>query len=99
MPGVLRVSLASSCGARVWRAAPVPPLAPSWVRKGSDGSMLARLKNWVQASRERKRERIANRREYLSEQEKQEIDRLREEHSLLGRDISPDRDFGNRPGT
>jgi hypothetical protein len=41
--------------------------------------MITRLKNWIQASRRRKLERIA----YLSNQEKHEVDLLREESSPL----------------
>ena len=61
--------------------------------------MLTRLKNWVQASRERKRERVAADYGSLSKQEQEELKRLREEHSGLGTDIHPDRDFGSRSGT
>jgi hypothetical protein len=62
--------------------------------------MLTRLKKWVQASRERKRERIAADYGSLSKQEQEEVRRLRQEHHPgMGADIAPDRDFINRPGT
>jgi hypothetical protein len=36
------------------------------------------LLNWIRASRQRKRERLADERAHLSDQEKREVDRLRE---------------------
>jgi hypothetical protein len=56
------------------------------------------LLNWIRASRQRKRERLADERAHLSDQEKREVDRLRGEHSGIGT-TSPDRDLGSRPGT
>jgi hypothetical protein len=61
--------------------------------------MLTRLKNWVQASRERKRERVADDYGSLSKQEREHVKRLRDEHSGMATDVHPDRDFGSRPGT
>jgi len=43
--------------------------------------MLRRLKNWVRASRERERERIAADEGSLSTHEQEEVKRLRDEHS------------------
>jgi hypothetical protein len=60
---------------------------------------MSGLLNWIRASRQRKRERLADERGYLSDQEKREVDRLRAEHTGFGTDIHPDRDFGGRPGT
>jgi hypothetical protein len=60
---------------------------------------MAGLVSLIRASRQRKRERFAEERAYLSEQEQREFDRLCEEHSLGLADIHPDRSFGNRPGT
>lgn len=92
MPRVLPVFLAIAA------AGVVSQLSLLWIREGSDGSMLARLKNWVQAYRERKRERVAGDYGFLSKQEQEEVNRLRGEHSGVGT-ISPDRDFGSRPGS
>jgi len=96
MPRVLPVSLASNCGG-CYR----PPVTPShsWSREGSDGSMLTRLKNWVQASRERKREPGAADYGSLSKQEQEEVRRLREEHTGALTSHHPDRELGSRPGT
>ena len=60
--------------------------------------MLRRLKNWVQASRARKHERVAADYGSLSKQEKREVERLHSEHTGLFPDMS-DRDTGSRPGT
>lgn len=51
------------------------------------------LLNWIRASRQRTRERLAEERAHLSAQEQREVDHLRGEHSGVGT-ISPDRDFG-----
>jgi hypothetical protein len=56
------------------------------------------LLNRIRASRQRKRERLADERAHLSDQEKREVDRLRGEHSGMG-STSADRDLGSRPGT
>jgi len=56
------------------------------------------LLNRIRAFRRRKRERLADERAHLSDQEKREVDRLRGEHSGIGT-TSPDRDVGSRPGT
>jgi hypothetical protein len=92
MPRALPVFLAIAAAGVLSR------LSLLWIREGSDGSMLTRLRNWVQASRERKRERVAADYGSLSKQEQEEVNRLRGEHSGAGT-ISPDRDFGSRPGT
>ena len=59
--------------------------------------MLTRLKNWVQARRERNRERVAHDYGSLSKQERREVARLRDEHTGFMPDDST-RDFGSRPG-
>jgi hypothetical protein len=59
---------------------------------------MPRLLNWIRASLQRKRERLADERAHLSDQEKREVDRLRGEHSGMG-STSADRDLGSRPGT
>lgn len=56
------------------------------------------LPNRIRASRQKKRERLADERAHLSDHEKREVDRLRGEHSGMGT-TSPDRDLGSRPGT
>jgi hypothetical protein len=61
--------------------------------------MLTRLKNWVQASRERKREPGAADYGSLSKQEQEEVRRLREEHTGALTSHHPDRELGSRPGT
>ena len=58
-----------------------------------------RLKNWVQASREHKRERVATDYGSLSKQEQEEVRRLREEHTGIATGTHADREFGSRPGT
>jgi hypothetical protein len=61
--------------------------------------MFARLKTWFGRTRQRKRERVAAEYGSLSKEEQREVQRLREEHRGTFRDVSPDREFGNRPGT
>jgi hypothetical protein len=64
---------------------------------------MAKLLDWIRGSGERKRERVAREdedRRHLSGQEQHEIERLRQEHrNPLTPDVSPDREFGSRPGT
>ena len=63
--------------------------------------MIAGLKTWFERSLQRRRERVAAQSGSLSTEEQREVERLREEHratSVWGA-ASPDRDFGNRPGT
>jgi hypothetical protein len=67
--------------------------------KGSDVNMLTRLRAWIGPSDERKRERAAQHEHdygHLSDQEKHEVARLREEHKVRGF-VSDD--SADRPGT
>ena len=68
MPRVLPVFLAVAAAGVVSR------LSLLWIREGSDGSMLTRLKSWVQGSRQRKRDRWEADHGHLSEQEKHVAD-------------------------
>jgi hypothetical protein len=61
--------------------------------------MITRLKTWFGRPRQRKREQVAAEYGSLNKQEQLEVQRLREEHRGTFRDVSPDREFGNRPGT
>jgi hypothetical protein len=45
-----------------------------WIRDGGDGRMLTRLKNWIQGSRQKKRERWEAERGNLGEQDKRVVD-------------------------
>jgi hypothetical protein len=47
---------------------------PSWIGKGSDASMLTRLKSWIQGSRRKSGERWEADRGHLSEQERHHVD-------------------------
>ena len=62
---------------------------------------MSRLLDWVRRSRGRARADLANERANLSEQEKQEVDRLHEEHlpGRRGKMFEPTRDTGSRPDT
>jgi hypothetical protein len=66
MPRALPVFLAVAAAGVVSR------LSLLWIREGSDGSMLTRLKSWVQGSRQRKRREADH--GHLSEQEKHVAD-------------------------
>jgi hypothetical protein len=69
----------------------------SYTRPGR--AMFAKLKTWLAESRQRKRDRAAADYGSLGKEEQREVQRLREEHRGTHGELSPDRDFGNRPGT
>jgi hypothetical protein len=87
MPSVLPVSLASSCGACLLvLAAPVSP-STLWIGKGSDGSMLTRVKGWIEGSRRKSAERWQADRGHLSEQERHRLDAQEHSADLGGHDV------------
>jgi len=55
-------------------SSPVTPRTLLDHEKGGDGRMLARLREWIQGSRQRKRERWEAERGNLSEEDKQAVD-------------------------